>query len=196
MNDKEKAIIVAYRGCDDNVTSERISHIDQVPFSPSAPNALVSEGFFSIYHDTSNEITSLVGNLVKENPSYKVVATGHSLGGSLSTFQALDLINTPGLNSSNLFTYTFGEPRNGNAKFAQFIMNTGFKFSRLVDREDLIPYLPPPFFDYFQYGPEYWINSNIQMVVCQGADDEGCSESLPIKSIDAHLFYFGDLAAM
>ena len=65
MNDKEKAIIVAYRGTTDQETFARIMQTNQVPYSPSVPNALVSEGFFSIYHDTSNEITTLIGNLTR-----------------------------------------------------------------------------------------------------------------------------------
>jgi hypothetical protein len=195
MNDKEKAIIVAYRGTADvNTLMQLILQSYPVSYSP-IPWSFVVDAFINIYRETSSEIIPLIGDLVKQNPSYKVIATGHSLGGSLATFTTLDLIinHIPGLDSSNLFTYTFGEPCNGNLPFTQFIMSSGFKFFRLVDRDDWIPSLPP---SYNQYGPEYWINTDIKMVVCQDVLDLGCSASLPKKSLATHLDYYDDLASM
>ncbi|CAG8489395.1 9672_t:CDS:10 [Funneliformis caledonium] len=195
INDEKKAIIVAYSGTTDDPSLLLDYKIVQVPYSPSVPNAMVHSGFMIFYHATKEGITSLTKNLVKEYPSYKVITTGHSLGGVLATFQTLDLIGTPGLNPSNLFTYTYGEPRSGNKEFAQFIMNSGYKFFRLVDKGDIIPHLPP---NYTHYGPEFWINPKNEIVVCQKADDKRCSNSILIKNLEDHDIdtYVKDLSAM
>ncbi|CAG8567938.1 8311_t:CDS:2 [Funneliformis mosseae] len=198
INDEKKAIIVAYSGTTDDPSLLLDYKIVQVPYSPSVPNAMVHSGFMIFYHATKEGITSLTKNLVKEYPSYKVITTGHSLGGVLATFQTLDLIGTPGLNPSNLFTYTYGEPRSGNKEFAQFIMNSGYKFFRLVDKGDIIPHLPPNYTHYTHYGPEFWMNPKNEIVVCQKADDKRCSNSILVKNLEDHDIdtYVKDLSAM
>ncbi|CAI2200506.1 7523_t:CDS:2, partial [Funneliformis geosporum] len=190
INDKEKAIIIAYRGTSDLQSFMQDFQLNQTPYSPSVPNAKVHFGFYATYNDTREEITTLVKRLVKDNPSYKVISTGHSLGGALAVFQTLDLIGTPGLNPSNLLTYTFGEPRAGNNAFSQFIINSGYKFFRVVNQNDLVPHLPSRNLKYIHYGPEYWINPKKDIVFCQNAEDKRCSSSLPFKSLVRHARYF------
>ncbi|GBB86583.1 hypothetical protein RclHR1_00130024 [Rhizophagus clarus] len=190
INDKEKAIIVAYRGTSDEQSFLQDLEVVLTPYSPSVPKAEVHFGFFSTYNDTKQEVTTLVKQLAKKHPTYKVISTGHSLGGSLAVLQTLDLIGTPGLNPSNLFTYTYGEPRTGNKEFAQFIMNSGHKFFRIVNKNDIIPHLPFRSLNYLQYGPEFWIDPENEVVVCQDAEDKKCSDSLPFKSIISHAKYF------
>ena len=159
INDKEKAIVVGYRGTSDVQSFLDDTKFFQTPFeNPKFKNAQVHSGFLSVYKKTSDEVTSLIKDLVKENPDYKVVSTGHSLGGSLAVFQTLDLVDTPGLNPSNLITYTYGEPRTGNKDFADLVESTGFSFFRVVNQNDLVPHIPPRSFKYEQYGPEFWID--------------------------------------
>ncbi|CAB4427597.1 unnamed protein product [Rhizophagus irregularis] len=190
INDKEKAIIVAYRGTSDEQSFLQDFEVKLIPFSSSVPKAKVHSGFFSTYNDTKNEITELVKQLVKKNPKYKVISTGHSLGGSLALFQTLDLIGTPGLNPSNLFTYTYGQPRTGNKEFTQFVTSSGHKFFRIVNKNDIIPHLPFRSLSYSHYGPEIWIDPKNEVVVCQNAEDKRCSNSLPFKSLLSHAKYF------
>lgn len=178
MNDKEKAIVVGYRGTSDVQSFLNDLKFFQTPFpNPKFKNAQVHSGFLSVYDKTKDEITGLIKDLVKKNPDYKVVNTGHSLGGSLAVFQTLDLIDTPGLNPSNLFTYTYGEPRTGNKDFAKLVQSTGFKFFRIVNQNDLIPHIPPQSFTYKQYGPEFWIDPEEEVVECPTAEDSNCSNS-------------------
>ncbi|CAG8546356.1 312_t:CDS:2 [Funneliformis mosseae] len=159
INDKEKAIIVSYRGTANVQGFINDIQFNQISFdNPKFKNAKVHFGFLATYNDTRKEITKLIKDLVKENPDYKVISTGHSLGGSLAVFQTLDLIGTPGLNPSNLLTYTYGEPRTGNKDFADFVKNTGYKFFRVVNENDIIPHLPPQDFKYDHYGPEFWVD--------------------------------------
>ncbi|RIA89092.1 lipase [Glomus cerebriforme] len=192
INDKEKAIVVGYRGTADVQSFISDTQFNQTSFdNPKFKNAKVHSGFLAIYNDTRNEITSLLKDLVKQHPDYKVISTGHSLGGSLAVFQTLDLIDTPGLNPSNLITYTYGEPRTGNKDFADFVQSTGFKFFRVVNRNDIIPHIPPQLFEYDQYGPEFWVDPEKNIVECPTPEDKSCSNSqVPNLSIITHANYF------
>ncbi|CAJ0749592.1 11405_t:CDS:2 [Entrophospora sp. SA101] len=148
INDKEKAIVVAFRGTANVKSFLNDLEFLQVPFFDKSNNAKVHSG---------TEITNLVKKLVAENPDYKVVTTGHSLGGSLAVFQTLDLIGVPGLNPSNLLTYTYGEPRTGDKNFAALVEKTGFSFFRVVNKADLVPHVPPQAFKYQHHGAQFWI---------------------------------------
>jgi len=191
INDQEKAIIVSYRGTSDVQSFFQNFEFIQSPFFDNN-NAKVHSGFLKTYKSTRDEITKLIKKLVSENPTYKVVVTGHSLGGALGVFQTLDLVGTPGLNSSNLFTYTYGEPRAGNQEFAKLVEKTGLKFSRVINKADIVPHLPPIKFNYEHYGPQFWIRPDNKVVECQGAEDPTCanSEKIPKINFIDHGIYF------
>ncbi|CAJ0905313.1 11468_t:CDS:10 [Entrophospora sp. SA101] len=176
INDKEKAIVVAFRGTANVKSFLNDLEFLQVPFFDKSNNAKVHSGFLATYNDTRTEITNLVKKLVAENPDYKVVTTGHSLGGSLAVFQTLDLIGVPGLNPSNLLTYTYGEPRTGDKNFAALVEKTGFSFFRVVNKADLVPHVPPQAFKYQHHDPE----------------DKTCanSQKLPNINLINHAKYF------
>jgi len=193
INDKQKAIVVAFRGTANVKSFLNDLEFLQIPFFDKSNGAKVHSGFLATYNDTRTEITTLVKKLVAENPTYKVVTTGHSLGGSLAVFQTLDLINVPGLNPSNLLTYTYGEPRTGNKGFASLVEKTGFSFFRVVNKADIVPHVPPQVFKYQHHGPQFWIRpDNNKIVKCQDAEDKTCanSEKLPNINIINHAKYF------
>lgn len=49
------------------------------------------KGFFEIWKSISQEIIEKVKVLKDKNPEYEILVTGHSLGGSLANFAALEL---------------------------------------------------------------------------------------------------------
>jgi len=196
INDKEKAIVVAFRGTANVKSFLNDLEFLQVPFFDKSNNAKVHSGFLATYNDTRTEITNLVKKLVAENPDYKVVTTGHSLGGSLAVFQTLDLIGTPGLNPSNLLTYTYGEPRTGDKNFAALVEKTGFSFFRVVNKADIVPHLPPQQFKYIHHSAQFWIRpDNNKIVKCQDPEDKTCanSEKFPSINLINHAKYFDTL---
>lgn len=68
------------------------------------------------------------------NPTYKIVLTGHSLGGSMAritTFFILYLNQFPG---KKLELYTYGEPRSGNKGFADFMNAQTITTARVTAR--------------------------------------------------------------
>ncbi|PKB92315.1 alpha/beta-hydrolase [Rhizophagus irregularis] len=118
---------------------------------------------------------------------------GHSLGGALVTFLALDLISkVPELaKNEKLFLATFGQPRMGDEKFAKFV-DDNLKVIRSVVRGDPIPRLPPPWpipfiGSYKHFGEELYINNPDQdpsaFIECN-AEDPTCSESIPFRQLD------------
>jgi predicted lipase len=62
------------------------------------------------------------------------------LGGSLAILATADLKSLYG----NVdLTYTFGQPRVGNAAFAQWFGANNANVFRLIDYADIVPHLPP-----------------------------------------------------
>jgi predicted lipase len=60
-----------------------------------------------------------VQTLVQKYPNAKMTVTGHSLGAALSTISAIEMNKKSPKLATEL--HTFGCPRIGNAKLAQFI---------------------------------------------------------------------------
>ena len=61
------------------------------------------------------------------HPNFKVVFTGHSLGGALSTMAALDYYDKYGGGAiRNAYLYTYGSPKVGNKVFADWFSSLPF----------------------------------------------------------------------
>ena len=73
------------------------------------------------HNSISQSFVDAVSQQLRENPSYSIVVTGHSLGAALASLTAVTLkanfLNTP------LKAYTFGQPRTGNKAYADLIEN-------------------------------------------------------------------------
>lgn len=80
---------------------------------------MIHSGFQSAYQAVQSNILSTVKSQLASNPSYRVVITGHSLGGALASLSAISLKS--GLPNTNLKLYTYGQPRVGNAPFATLV---------------------------------------------------------------------------
>lgn len=95
-----------------------------------------------------------IKRLRQENPDYKLVITGHSLGGAVATLAAA-VFRKQGL---ELTLYTFGSPRVGNEALAKYISASGTNF-RVTHLNDPVPRLPPLTLGYRHIEPEYHIFS-------------------------------------
>lgn len=114
---------------------------------------LVHSGLFDEY----NKIKPLLNkyDLLKllRTTKKKIILTGHSSGGSLSTFLLLDIINKHNIN--NIVLCLFAAPRIGNEKFFEYFNN---KFPKntvtiqklkinnthlVINEQDVIPQSPP-----------------------------------------------------
>jgi predicted lipase len=81
--------------------------------------------------------------------------TGHSLGGGIAAIAATSLAN---LGFDVTETFTFGEPRNGDAAWARYASATlpDNQYYRVTHYNDGVPQIPPTVLGYVHHGPEYF----------------------------------------
>lgn len=68
------------------------------------------------------------------NPKFKVVLTGHSLGGAMARLTYFFFSDNKQFPTVTYELYTYGEPRVGNKYFADFINSQSIKTARVVAR--------------------------------------------------------------
>lgn len=185
----KNSITIVFRGSNSN---EQV--IDQVFSYLSSPaisfrgNGKVYEYFYEAYTHLYPCVKRSVKKLVRRYPGYRVVVTGHSLGGALASLTAASLVLDGITHTSNLYLYTFGMPRIGNKEFALNIDRLLTNSWNIVNYRDLVPHMPPCYLlgcNYPADGPyhhkrEIYYNGNGNMklkspyTVCNGNEDDAC----------------------
>eukprot|EP00252_Welwitschia_mirabilis_P016827 TRINITY_DN373_c0_g1_i1.p1 TRINITY_DN373_c0_g1~~TRINITY_DN373_c0_g1_i1.p1 ORF type:complete len:264 (+),score=31.18 TRINITY_DN373_c0_g1_i1:369-1160(+) len=140
------AIVIAIRGTQENSIRNwlddlffRLSDLNY----PGMSGALVHRGFYYAYHNTSlrPQILKAVRRIHKMNDQLSIMVTGHSMGGAISAFCALDL--TVNYGAKDIHVVTFGQPRVGNAEFASQYSSLVPNTIRATHGNDIVPHLPP-----------------------------------------------------
>ncbi|RLN34642.1 lipase-like [Panicum miliaceum] len=153
---------------------------------PNMPNAKVHSGFFS-YNNTILRlaITSAVRKARKSYGNINVIVTGHSMGGAMASFCALDLA-----------------PRVGNAAFASYFAKYVPNTIRVTHGHDIVPHLPPffsflPQLTYHHFPREVWVHDSEGNTTEQICDDSGedpkCCRCISMfsLSIQDHFTFLG-----
>ena len=98
-----------------------------IPFSSNgvsdelSENVLVHQGFLNAYNSVQDDVLTTVASQLQQFPSYSLISTGHSLGGSLASIVGISLAaNFPGV---PLRVFTFGQPRTGSPEYAALAEN-------------------------------------------------------------------------
>ncbi|KAI1798768.1 alpha/beta-hydrolase [Daldinia bambusicola] len=161
---------------------------------------LMHAGFHVSWEEIEDELLEAVEAAKKANPSYKIIFTGHSLGGAVATVAA-GYAREKGY---ELDLYTYGSPRVGNQAFADFITAQPGGEYRVTHADDPVPRLPPIFADYRHTSPEYWLSNESNDVattyaaadvkVCDGSANTDCNGGTDGLDVDAHLSYFGHIS--
>ncbi|KAG8063371.1 hypothetical protein GUJ93_ZPchr0003g16616 [Zizania palustris] len=199
------AIIVSIRGTQENSVQNWIKDMlwkqEDLNY-PSMPKAKVHTGFYSSYNNTL--LRPAIANAVRKarelHGDMNIIVTGHSMGGALASFCALDLAITHG--GDNVFLMTFGQPRVGNAAFASYFAKYVPNTIRMTHEHDIVPHLPPYFFifpdqTYHHFPREVWeheVDGNTVYQVCDNSgEDPNCCRSVFVLSWSAsdHLTYLG-----
>ncbi|KAG2235795.1 hypothetical protein INT48_001021 [Thamnidium elegans] len=192
-SDVQKTIHLVFRG-----TNSIRSAITDLVFTqmnyPPVSGAKVHTGFYASFKEVLSSYFPVVQAQLTAYPSYKVVISGHSLGGAQALLAGMDLYQrdkrfTP----KNLSIYTVGCPRVGNPSFAYYVDSTGIPFSRSVNDRDIVPHLPPQAFGFLHPGVESWIKSSSNVRICtSNIETDSCSNSIvPFTSFTDHLSYYG-----
>ncbi|KAG4079712.1 hypothetical protein HA402_009098 [Bradysia odoriphaga] len=148
----------------------------------------------SLYDDVLQTVT----DLRNENAGFKIVLTGHSLGGAIARLTYFFFIDRRLFPSVKFELYTYGEPRVGNKYFAEFMNRQPITTVRVVARADPVPHVMLPstklVSDYYVHPQtEFWINGRAGQKFCNRTvyEDPKCSMSVrPAYSTLDHFFYF------
>ncbi|KAK2046309.1 lipase [Colletotrichum somersetense] len=160
----------------------------------------VHTGFFTAWNEVKGEILDAVNATKTANPSYTVVAVGHSLGAAVVTIAGAYLR----LDGYPLDIYTFGSPRVGNEAFASFVTAQSGAEYRLTHVDDPIPRQPPLLFGYRHTSPEYWLSTGNattinysldEIKVCEGDSNTHCNAGTTGLDTEAHVYYLRALGA-
>ncbi|KAF7721089.1 hypothetical protein EC973_005419 [Apophysomyces ossiformis] len=190
-SDKKKQIDLAFRGT--NSFRNFVADFDflSTKYTP-VEGARVHGGFYKAYLEVAEKVVTNMRKQLDKYPDYKVVVTGHSLGGALAVLGAMDLYQRDErFSKDNMSIYTYGGPRVGNPDFAYYVTGTGIKLLRTVNGRDIVAHLPPQSFGYLHPGVEYWIKGGNVKVCDKTLETSLCSNSIvPFTHIFDHLAYF------
>lgn len=156
-------------------------------------------GFFSAWEEMAEGVTATIDSALAANPGYRIVTTGHSLGGAVATIGAAHL-RAAGHSVDN---YSYGAPRVGNDVVSDFITAQGANY-RLTHLDDPVPKLPPIFAGYRHISPEYWLSTiestaedypPEEIRVCEGNANVECNAGTGGLNTAAHGQYFGPVSS-
>jgi Lipase (class 3) len=161
---------------------------------PADGSAHVHAGFYAALNSVLPRLMRTLRPLLIRYPRYRIVCTGHSLGGALATLMALELVapdSTLPLDDRMVHLVNFGSPRVGDAAFAAYasdVLTSKFRFTHF---KDIVPHTP--YLGFLHLEGERYENANGVLYTCIGSEDPTCSSqwSLPFCNFDSHLVYLG-----
>mmetsp|Transcript_18955 Transcript_18955/g.35173 ORF Transcript_18955/g.35173 Transcript_18955/m.35173 type:complete len:362 (+) Transcript_18955:70-1155(+) len=163
ISDAENAVLTTYPNCDD---------------------CEVGLGWYSAMNSVRDLVIEAVEGLSEEYEGAGIILTGHSLGAAMAPLWLVELEERkPELSKQVIYPiYTFGQPRVGNEKYAEWFMErTGANnWYRVVHHDDPVPHLPPPALKFVHMSTEVWYvesgTGDGNFMVCNGSgEDQQCS---------------------
>jgi hypothetical protein len=188
-NTISQEIYIVYRGSDSVrnwITNLKFAKADYA--YPGCADCNVHKGFYDAEQAVWPTVFTEVKRLKILYPSYKVVATGHSLGAAIATLTALDLVN----NGYPTIVYNIGCPRIGDDNFAAYAASKITDIHRIVHDDDMVPHVPYEWMGFHHVAREFFEQSNGVIRPCDSTgEDESCSMQYRFgqTSVDSHSWY-------
>jgi len=188
---KRKEIVVAFRGTvvgvTNIVTDIKVFQDDK----KAVAGVKVHRGFNKAVQSLLGKVINAVKKFLTKEPKFKVILTGHSLGGAMARQTLFELITQKTFPGVRYALYTYGEPRGGNKAYADFFNKLSIPGARVVNNGDVVSHTPvtrtknPIGKDliYVHAQPEYDILKDGKIKRCDRAfyEDPNCSNSLDPK---------------
>lgn len=177
-----KGVIVAHQGTNSSSFSSIINDADfgQDPINSRLAylgDVEVHGGFQDTWLRTADSVLAQVKSALSTYKASSVLTVGHSLGASISLFDALYLKQQ--LPSTSVRSIVFGQPRTGDQAFANAVDANLAGFVHINNGHDPVPRLPPAI-DYKHSSGEIWINpaNTNSAVTCPGQENQNCIDSV------------------
>ncbi|KAK2611503.1 hypothetical protein N8I77_004837 [Diaporthe amygdali] len=205
-DDSAREYILSFRGT--SSVQDFVTDLEQTLVSCSAADGIsclgctCAQGYLGQYVSVQDDIVTTLTSSLASKPSYKLIVTGHSMGGALASLGAASL---QGQNFT-LTAYTYGQPRTGNQDYADYVDKVfpgGNTMIRATHSNDGVPQIPAQSDGYRHHTTEYWqsddSNSSSTTFQCTGQEPQDCNQSEKGYGIGnggiginaAHLTYFG-----
>lgn len=108
--------------------------------NPCQGNALVHEGFLSIFDQVKDQVYQI---LIDHHTEYdNIIMSGHSLGGAIISIMSLYVAVSDVTQNKTIAVYTFGKPRVGNPDYANCVTAKVPFFYRIENMDDMVTQLP------------------------------------------------------
>ncbi|GMT32666.1 hypothetical protein PFISCL1PPCAC_23963, partial [Pristionchus fissidentatus] len=202
----EKKIVVSFRG---TMTNEQLV----VEGLESLENEVDWYGVGQVnryFYEATEILWKYLERHLEQSSSshYRVLFTGHSLGGAMATLAAMKTHVKNLRPNYKISLITYGEPRVGNRVFAHNAQSALTDSWRVVHRADMVPHLPPckdlgagcdpmDFRRPYHHGIEIWYPDGMgvttSFTACTDSlDSPHCSNSLsPHYNWEDHRWYYG-----
>lgn len=183
-NEEKHAIYVGFKGTDSpqNWMTNAEFALSRVPYEPCNKVAEVSnpvyvhQGFLDSAKLLHAEVYDAVQASIARHPTYDIILTGHSLGGSLAVLMGLEL-EFSGVHVSKVVT--FGQPRIGNSAFATCVETLLPGARRYTNKADPVVHLPTLNVGYMHFAGEVHEAMDGLVYDCEGREDSRCAGGYP-----------------
>ena len=119
VSHSEKSISIAFRGTQHS--QQLVNEVLRILTEPKQrfkAGGKVQRYFLHAFEVVWRDLENHVYFQIKKHPSYKVLVTGHSLGGAIASIASTVIAFKKKTTRDKLILYTFGQPRVGNHDYA------------------------------------------------------------------------------
>ncbi|KXN67211.1 alpha/beta-hydrolase [Conidiobolus coronatus NRRL 28638] len=129
----------------------------------------------------------------RKYPYAPIYITGHSLGGGIANLLSMYLEDLGHTQWKNTHVYTYGQPRVGDQRYADYIdTRKGATFLRVVTEGDIFTNLPTRLQDYSHNGHLNFRVNNIEVKECDTPMEQPkCYGFIDAVAIRDHVLYLG-----